>query len=69
MMKYLRLSIKNMKLSGDKKIISRVSTYGWKSWNNHNYGATIIPSLSEAVCQWDLRINKLTGSAVFSVGI
>ena len=57
---------KNIKVSGNKKVISGSLGCGW---NNHNYGAIIIPSSSQNVYQWNLRINKFLGNVVLSLGI
>ena len=54
---------KNMDVSENKRIIWKYTSDN--EWNC-NYGKFIIPSLSDGVCQWDLRINKLDiGTSVF----
>ena len=58
-----------MKLSNNKKIIWRWSTD--RCWENCSccYGNIVIPSMSDTVCRWDLRVRKLNHKVSLSVGI
>ena len=44
----------DIQLSGNKKIITKKQNNA--DWNNNCYGITVIPSISEITCKWNLSI-------------
>ena len=60
---------KGVIISDNKKCISSGRGSGFLSLSNQNYGSIQIPSMSGAVCQWDIRINKMRQIVSIFVGI
>ena len=57
-------------ISDDQKCISSGSeSDGFVKLKNHNYGTIQIPSMSNTVCQWDIRIKKKRKRVSMFVGI
>ena len=55
---------KDMELSNNNKCLTKIKTEGF---DYCNYGKIVIPSASDTVCQWDVKMLKLTST--FRIGI
>ena len=59
----------NVKLSNNKKCLTKINANGWK---NCNFGINEIPSKSDSICQWDVKVIDLhpgLGRSIFRIGV